>query len=169
MTLGMIHDIAVPSRTAARRRGWYQCVYILSEIGPEISEAVRETTMVMMDMVAMGAGNLGVGLVHVILDDVELVHGDHLVAEQYAHSAAERLVEVTRGWRTSGKWKETARSLSVILVRSMSLRIPREVRCQAPRIRKPMITAPMMKPACALLIMRADHGADGLPVTMPPP
>ena len=44
-----------------------------------------------------GAGSLGLGLVHVILDDVELVHGDHLVAEQHAHSAAERLVEVTRG------------------------------------------------------------------------
>ena len=44
-----------------------------------------------------GACSLGLGLVHVILDDVELVHGDHLVAEQHAHSAAERLVEVTRG------------------------------------------------------------------------
>lgn len=44
-----------------------------------------------------GAGSLGLGLVHVILDDVELVHGDHLVAEQHAHSATERFVEVTRG------------------------------------------------------------------------
>ena len=50
----MIHGIAVPiaNSSEAMMTGTL-CVCILSEIGPEISEAVRETTMVMMDMVAM--------------------------------------------------------------------------------------------------------------------
>ena len=54
VTLGMIHGIAVPiaNSSEAMMTGTL-CVCILSEIGPEISEAVRETTMVMMDMVAM--------------------------------------------------------------------------------------------------------------------
>ena len=58
VTLGMIHGIAVPiaNSSEAMMTGTLR-VCILSEIGPEISEAVRETvretTMVMMDMVAM--------------------------------------------------------------------------------------------------------------------
>ena len=50
VTLGMIHGIAVPiaNSSEAMMTGTLR-VCILSEI----SEAVRETTMVMMDMVAM--------------------------------------------------------------------------------------------------------------------
>lgn len=98
VTLGMIHGIAVPiaNSSEAMMTGTLR-VCILSEIGPEISEAVRGNDHGDDGHGGDGAGSLGLGLVHVILDDVELVHGDHLVAEQHAHSAAERLVEVTRG------------------------------------------------------------------------
>lgn len=70
-----------------------------------------------------------------------------------------------------GKWQETARSLSVILVRSMSFEnSSRGQMASATNPEASMITAPMMKPACALLIMREPIMVPmGWPVTMPPP
>lgn len=70
-----------------------------------------------------------------------------------------------------GKWKETARSLKVILVRAMSFE--EASRGQMASATKPdasMITAPMRKSACALLIMREPIIVPmGWPATTPPP
>lgn len=99
VTLGMIHGIAVPianSSEAMMTSTLRACVHLVGDrAGDQRSGQGNDHGD--DGHGGDGAGSLGLGLVHVILDDVELVHGDHLVAEQHAHSAAERLVEVTRG------------------------------------------------------------------------
>ena len=98
VTLGMIHGIAVPiaNSSEAMMTGTLWRVHLVGDrAGDQRSGQGNDHGD--DGHGGDGAGSLGLGLVHVILDDVELVHGDHLVAEQHAHSAAERLVEVTRG------------------------------------------------------------------------
>lgn len=106
VTLGMIHGIAVPianSSEAMMTSTLRACVHLVGDrAGDQRSGQGNDHGD--DGHGGDGAGSLGLGLVHVILDDVELVHGDHLVAEQHAHSAAERLVEVTRG----GELREVA-------------------------------------------------------------
>lgn len=69
-----------------------------------------------------------------------------------------------------GKWKETAKSLSVILVRSMSFEDSSRGQMSSATNPEAHDHGAMMKPACALLIMREPIMVPmGWPVTMPPP